>query len=499
MRHRERAAVRRERAGIRERYGLHVGGRWIAARDGSRSDSVDPTTEEATASVAVASAADVDGAVAAGIEAAPRWWACGWQERASRIAALADLVAEHAGELARIDAVDAGIPVDGMAKDVANGVNTLRYFAGLAGELKGQTIEVPGPALNMTLREPFGVVGRIVPFNHPVQFAASGIAAPLAAGNVVVLKPGETTPISALRLAELAEGVLPPGVLNVVTGGREAGAALVDHPAVGRIAFTGSVRSGQAVVRSAAERLKTVTLELGGKNPLVVFPDADVETAARAAVTAMNFNRGQAQSCGSPSRMLIHERIRRDFVDAFVAAAEALTVGDPLDPGVAMGPLAFESHYRRVLGYVDRGVSEGARLVTGGPGRPTGLSRGYFVAPTVFDDVTPDMIIAREEIFGPVVAVLGWTDEDEALRIANELPLGLTANLWTNDLGRAVSFGKQVQAGYVWVNGAGERPLGAPFGGYKLSGLGSENSLDELLSFTRTKNLSLRAAPGGAA
>lgn len=490
---------RRSRAGIRDEYQLYIGGRWVPAADGGVTESIDPSTEQPVTRVAVARAADVGRAVDAAAVAAPAWAALGWQERAVRLHALADRVADQAGELGRMDAVDGGIPVDGMAKDVANAVNTLRYFAGLASELKGHTIETPGAALNMTLREPFGVVGRIVPFNHPIQFAGSGVAGPLAAGNAVVLKPGDTTSVSALRLAELAEGILPPGVLNVVTGGREAGEALVAHPQVPRIAFTGSVRSGQAVARGAAEHLKLVTLELGGKNPLIVFPDANIDAAAAAAVAAMNFNRGQAQSCGSPSRMLVHDAVRAEFVEAFVEKARALTIGDPLDSGIAMGPLAFAAHYERVLSYVERGKAEGARLVTGGTERPDGRTVGYFVAPTVFDDVTPDMAIARDEIFGPVVSVLGWTDEAHALEVANELPVGLTANIWTNDLGRAIEFGKRVQAGYVWVNGAGQRPLGAPFGGYKLSGMGNENSLDELLSFTRTKNLSLQAAPGGAA
>jgi betaine-aldehyde dehydrogenase len=490
---------RRSRAGMRESYQLYLDGGWVPAVDGGVMESIDPTTEQVVTRVAVATAADVARAVDSAAQAAPAWAALGWQERAARLCALADRVAEQADGLARMDAVDGGIPVDGMRKDVANAVNTLRYFAGIASELKGHTIEAPDAALNMTLREPFGVVGRIVPFNHPIQFAGSGVAAPLAAGNAVVLKPGDTTPVSALQLAEMTEGILPPGVLNVVTGGRDAGEALVAHPGVPRIAFTGSVRSGQAVARGAAEHLKLVTLELGGKNPLIVFPDADIDAASTAAVTAMNFNRGQAQSCGSPSRMLVHDVVRAEFVEAFVEKARALTIGDPLEPGIAMGPLAFAAHYDRVLSYLERGKAEGARLVTGSAERPNGLTAGYFVSPTVFDDVTPDMSIARDEIFGPVVSVLGWSDEARALEVANELPVGLTANIWTSDLGRALEFGKRVPAGYVWVTGAGQRPLGAPFGGYKLSGMGNENSLDELLSFTRTKNLSLQAAPRGAA
>jgi betaine-aldehyde dehydrogenase len=491
-------AARRASAGIAGRYGLYVGGEWVDAESGAVTTTIDPSTEQPIAEVAEASEADVARAVEVAQGAVDAWAGLGWQSRAERLRAFADRLAEHSEELARIDAVDGGIPVDGMAKDVSNAVNTIRYFAGIASEVKGHTIESPAGSLNMTLREPYGVVGRIVPFNHPIQFAASGVAGPLAAGNTVILKPGDATPLSALRMAELSEGIFPAGVLNVLPGGLAAGVALVAHPDVPRIAFTGSTRSGQAVARGAAEHLKAVTLELGGKNPLIVFPDADVKAAAAAGVLAMNFNRGQGQSCGSPSRMLVHESVREEFVDELLARIGDLTVGDPLERGIAVGPLAFEAHYRRVLGYIERGLAEGGRLRTGGAERPSGIGAGYFVAPTVFDGVTPEMTIAREEIFGPVVSVISWTDPAEALRVANELPVGLTANIWTNDLAQAIEFGRRIQAGYVWVNGNGARPLGAPFGGYKLSGMGNENSLDELLSFTRTKNLSLQPAPGAA-
>jgi betaine-aldehyde dehydrogenase len=491
-------ATRRVSAGIASRYGMYVAGEWVDAESGAITPSIDPTTEQPIADVAQAGEADVARAVEVAKGAVDAWVRLGWQGRAERLRAFADRLAEDGEQLARIDAVDGGIPVDGMAKDVGNAVNTIRYFAGIASEVKGQTIESAVGSLNITLREPYGVVGRIVPFNHPIQFAASGVAAPLAAGNTVVLKPGDTTPLSALRMAELSEGILPSGVLNVLPGGLPAGVALVAHPDVPRIAFTGSTRSGQAVARGAAENLKAVTLELGGKNPLIVFPNADVKGAAAAGVVAMNFNRGQGQSCGSPSRMLVHESVREEFLDELLARIGDLTIGDPLEKGIAMGPLAFEAHYHRVLGFIEKGLTEGGRLAAGGAERPSGTDAGYFVAPTVFDGITPEMTIAREEIFGPVVSVISWSDPEEVLRVANELPVGLTANIWTNDLARAIDFGRRIHAGYVWVNGNGARPLGAPFGGYKLSGMGNENSLEELLSFTRTKNLSLQPAPGAA-
>jgi betaine-aldehyde dehydrogenase len=342
-----------------------------------------------------------------------------------------------------------------------------------------------------TRREPYGVVGRIIPFNHPIQFAASAVAAPLAAGNSVVLKPAEQTVVSALRFAELASGILPPGVLNVVTGdGPTTGAAIVSHPLVPRIAFTGSVSTGRAVLRAAAEEIKVVTLELGGKNPLIVFPDVDVHQVALATVDAMNFRRGQGQSCGSPSRVYVHEAIHDEFVETFKGLVDELEVGDPLSSASDMGPLAYADHYDRVIGYVASGKSEGARLVTGGE-RPKGRDRGYFLKPTVFDRVEPSMAIAREEIFGPVVSVLSWSDEDDVLAAANALRLGLTAYIWTNDLSAAMRFSREIEAGYVWVNGRGQRPFGAPFGGFKQSGLGTENDLEELLSYTRVKNVNI--------
>jgi betaine-aldehyde dehydrogenase len=474
----------------RERYEMFVGGEWVSAASGATMDTIDPTTERAIAAVPLASAEDVDRAVAAAVKGQEEWKRLTWQQRAQLMRDLAQKVSEHAAELAELDAIDGGIPVTGMKKDVQNAVDFLLYFAGLASEVKGWTIET-AQGVCYTRREPYGVVGRIIPFNHPIQFAASAVAAPLAAGNSVVLKPAEQTVVSALRFAELASGILPPGVLNVVTGdGPTTGAAIVSHPLVPRIAFTGSVSTGRAVLRAAAEEIKVVTLELGGKNPLIVFPDVDVHQVALATVDAMNFRRGQGQSCGSPSRVYVHEAIHDEFVETLKGLVDELEVGDPLSSASDMGPLAYADHYDRVIGYVASGKSEGARLVTGGE-RPKGRDRGYFLKPTVFDRVEPSMAIAREEIFGPVVSVLSWSDEDDVLAAANALRLGLTAYIWTNDLSAAMRFSREIQAGYVWVNGRGQRPFGAPFGGFKQSGLGTENDLEELLSYTRVKNVNI--------
>jgi betaine-aldehyde dehydrogenase len=481
----------RRASSVRDSYQMFVGGRWISASSGATLESIDPTTQEVLATFPLAGPEDVDLAVAAAAEGHQEWSRASWEKRAQALRELARRLGEHAPEFAILDAIDGGIPVSGMRKDVQNGVDFLQYFAGLASELKGSTMESAEGSINYTLREPYGVVARIIPFNHPIQFAAAAVAAPVAAGNAVIVKPADQTPISALHFAELTQGLFPPGVINVVTGdGPTTGAAIVRHPGIPRIAFTGSVAAGRAVLREAAEHVKTVSLELGSKNPLIVFPDADVSLVARATVDAMNFRRGQGQSCGSPSRVFVHADIHDAFVEQLRALVEAFRIGDPLLEETDMGPLAYQAHYERVRRYVDVGTHEGARLVTGG-GRPAGCNQGYFLEPTLFDGVTPEMRIAREEIFGPIVSILRWTDEGQTVAFANELPLGLTANVWTNDLSAAMRVSRALEAGYVWVNGRGQRPLGAPFGGYKYSGIGKENDLDELLSYTRIKNVNM--------
>jgi len=474
---------------IRERYELAIGGSAEAPRWDQYEPVVNPASEETIAEVAVGGPEDIDAAVENAAAAAAEWRHVGWSERAAAVGMLADAIEAHASELAAIDVADAGIPIRGMRRDVANAVSYLRYFAGIASELKGHSIETPVGSLQLTLREPFGVVGRIIPFNHPLQFAAAAIAAPLVAGNAVVLKPAEQTPLSALHLARLTEGILPAGTVNVVPGGAAAGSALVRHPRVRRIGFTGSVATGRAVLRDAADGIKLVTLELGGKNPLVILPDVPAEAAAEIALVGMNLQRTAGQSCGSTSRVYVHPERREEFVDALTARLEQLRVGDPADEATDVGPLAFLSHRDRVRDCIRSGIADGARLRCGGPDAPAGLEHGAYVEPTLFDDVADEMRIATEEIFGPVVSVLTWTDERDLLQRVNALPLGLTANIVTNDLTPALRLAKEVEAGFVWVNGRGERPFGAPFGGHKQSGMGEENSLGELLSYTQTKSI----------
>ncbi len=467
---------------------LFAGNTWIDASGGSL-PSIDPTTEQEICRVGVATAQDVDRVVAAASEGARTWRDTPWPDRASMLTLLADAIAECADRLAMTDTIESGLPITGMRGDVAGAARELRYFAGLSGEAKGEAFPDTRGQFSATILEPFGVVARIVPFNHPLKYAAGKSAAVLAAGNSVVLKPSEHTSLTTLEFARLAGEILPPGVVNVVTGPADpTGSALVDHPDVPRVAFTGGVASGRAVYELAARRFKTVSLELGGKNPLIVFEDASVEDAAVAAVGGMNFRRSMGQSCMSQSRIFVHRSRYEDFVAAFTKLVRELQTGDPKDPRTDIGPLAYEAHRDRVLEHVANASADGANVEVGG-GRSEGFDRGYYVDPTVIVDVTPDMRIAQEEVFGPVAAIVPWDDYESMIEAVNSLPLGLTANIWTNSQRHAMETARRVDAGLIWVNGSGRKPLGVPFGGYKDSGLGREGSIDEFLSYTRKKSI----------
>jgi acyl-CoA reductase-like NAD-dependent aldehyde dehydrogenase len=473
-----------------ERRPMLVGDRFAASGSGEWMTTLDPSTAEPIAAVPIATRDDVSRAVQSGLQA-QRDWAT-WQplERAEALHALAARVRESASELCRIDSEDCGIPIRAMEAEVRTGASYLDYFAGLVLELKGQTIPATVGNLHYTLREPFGVVGRIIPYNHPVMFACEKIAAPLAAGNAVVLKPAEQTPLSALRLAALALEVLPAGLLSVLTGdGQKTGAAIVGHPAIQRLAFTGSVTTGQEVLRASAASLKEVSLELGGKNPMIVFPDASVEAAAEAAVMGMNFQISAGQSCGSNSRIFVHRDLYEPFLERFLARVRTIRLGPAVDPRTEMGPLITDAHRHRVRRYIRSGIEEGARLLSGGL-VPEDRA-GFFVEPTVFDQVRPGMRIAEEEIFGPVATLFVWERVDEMLRLANGVRYGLTANVWTSDLRQGHRIAAALEAGYVWVNGNGRHYVGTPFGGYKASGIGREESIDELFSYTRLKTVNV--------
>ncbi|MFT7473650.1 MAG: betaine-aldehyde dehydrogenase [Verrucomicrobiales bacterium] len=466
---------------------LFAGNEWIDATGGSVA-SINPATEEEICSIGVASAADVDKVVELATEGAAVWRDMPWNERAVKMNLVADAIAENGERLAMIDTIESGLPITGMRGDAKGAAKELRFFAGISGEAKGETFPDSKSLFASTVLEPYGVVGRIVPFNHPLKYAAGKSAAILAAGNSVVLKPAEQTSLTTLEFARLASEILPPGVVNVVTGsGPVTGMAVVEHPGIPRLAFTGGVESGRVVNEAAARHFKSVSLELGGKNPLVVFADANVDKAAAAAVAGMNFKRSMGQSCMSQSRIFVHESVHDEFVVAFSKLVQGLTVGDPTASDTDIGPLVFAAHRDRVLGHIDTARSQGAKVVVGGGKGHS--DRGYYVEPTVMTNVTTDMNIAQDEVFGPVAAIIEWNDYEVMVEALNGLSVGLTANLWTNDQANAFETARRVHAGLVWINGSGAKPLGVPFGGYKDSGLGREGSLDEMLSYTRKKSI----------
>jgi betaine-aldehyde dehydrogenase len=395
-----------------------------------------------------------------------------------------------------LDSLDTGNPVAMLRGDAGFAAAGIEYFAGLAPEIKGETIPMADGNLNYTLREPLGVVARIVAYNHPVMFAALRIAAPLAAGNTVVVKAPDQAPLSLLRLAELIGGVFPPGVVNFLTGERACGEALTAHPLVRKVTLIGGVPTGKAVMRSAADTLKPVLLELGGKNALIAFPDAEINSLVAGVIQGMNFT-WAGQSCGSTSRVFLHASIH-DRVLAAVAdlLPQRHRPGIPSDPATTMGCLVSRAQLDKVEGFVRSALDEGARLVCGGkrPSDPV-LARGFFFEATVFADMRPDMRLAREEVFGPIMSVFKWDNEDTLFEQVNGVDYGLTGSIWTRDLATAHRAAARIEAGYIWINNTSQHFVGAPFGGVKQSGIGREECFDELLEFTQVKNINIKFPP----
>jgi len=468
---------------------MYIGGKFVPSSDNQWIDSVNPATEEVHGRVPVGNAADVELAVQAAEAAQPGWAARSVWERRDILRKLTAAMRARAGEILPLEAADTGNTIASLSRDVEVAANYIDYFSGLGTEIKGDSSPASADGIHFSLRQPYGTVARIVPFNHPFLFAGAHLAAPLMAGNAVIVKTPETSPLSASIMAEICHEVLPPGLVNIMHGtGLPTGDALVRHPRIWRIGFTGSVQTGMAIQRSAAEvAVKHVSLELGGKNPMIVFPDADPDTVAKAAVGGMNFA-WAGQSCGSNSRLLLHESLHDAVVERIVAQVSSIRIGDPLDPGSQMGPVNSAAHYRRILSFIESARTEGAKLLTGGA-RPEGeaFRRGYWIRPTVYANVTADMRIAREEIFGPVLSILKWRTEEEALAIANGTEYGLASGVWTHDLKTAMNMARRLNSGFVWINTTARHFVGTPFGGWKNSGLGLEECLAELLSYTHNK------------
>jgi betaine-aldehyde dehydrogenase len=486
-------------SGTVKTYRQYLDGRLVEAASGATFPVLDPSTEEVIARVPDSGEADVERAVAAARRAFDEgpWATATAQARGRVLFRLAEQVRRHQAELAELECRNNGKPIVEAELDIADVATCFEYYGGLATKLSGSTNPVPADALSLSLKEPVGVAAQIIPWNYPLLMAAWKLAPALAAGCTCVLKPAEQTPLTALELcAWLEEAGLPPGVVNVITGlGERCGAPLVRHPGVDKVAFTGSAAVGKEIARAAADGVKRVTLELGGKSPNIFFADADLEAAVDGALFGVFFNQGEV--CSAGSRVLVQRDLYPRFVEAMVEKARRIKLGPPLERSTRMGPLVSAEQRRRVLGYVELGRREG-RLVSGG-GRPPGFDRGYWVQPTIFADVPSTARIAREEIFGPVVVVMPFEDERDAVRLANDTPFGLAAAVWTRDLTRALRVVKALRAGVVWVNTMQPTYVEAPWGGYKQSGFGRELGPWGLEDYLETKqvHISLSEKPIG--
>lgn len=471
--------------------GLWINNEWKAAKSGDKITSIDPATENEITSVHAAGAEDVDDAVAAARAAfkTPEWRDMSPTDRGELMFKLAALVDEHKHTLASIETWDNGKPYQiALTEDIAEVVGTLKYYAGYADKVHGQVIDTGAAKLAYTIREPVGVCGQIIPWNYPLAMAGWKLGPALACGNTVVLKAAEQTPLSILYFANLVkEAGFPAGVLNILNGhGRVAGAAIAQHLNIDKIAFTGSTATGREIMKMAAVNMKNITLETGGKSPLIVFDDADLDQAVKWAHVGIMHNQGQV--CTATSRILVQDGIYDKFVDAFVEyTKKASVVGDPFKDDTYQGPQVTKAQYERVLSYMESGRSEGAQLVSGGEAFKDVNGKGFFVHPTIFKDVKPHMRIFREEVFGPFVAISSFKEEEEAIERANDTTYGLGSALFTKDIARAHKVARRLEAGMVWINSSNDSDFRIPFGGVKQSGIGRELGEAGLEAYTQKK------------
>lgn len=479
---------------------MWVGGEWVTSRAGQTRDVINPANQEILGKVPEADGEDVAAAVAAARAAFATWSKSYGRDRGTILFAIAQGIRARAAELARADSTNMGKPIVEAEFDVADAANCFEYYGGLATKIRGDTLSVPDNALSMVVREPVGVVGQIIPWNYPLLMAAWKLGPALAAGCTSILKPAEQTPLSALMLANiLSDAGVPKGVVNIVTGdGPTAGRALVEDPRVDKIAFTGGLDTGREVIRGAAATIKRTTIELGGKSPNIVFADADFEAAVDGALFGAFANQGEV--CSAGSRLLVDKRIYSRMLEALAERVKRIQLGNPLDRATKMGPLVTREHMEKVLAYIEDGKRAGHRLIAGGGRAASGeLAKGFYVEPTIFADVDNKSRIAQEEIFGPVLAVIPFAAEEEAIAIANDTPYGLAGAVWTRDVFRGIRVLKEIRAGILWLNTYHPTYNEAPWGGYKQSGFGRELGPYGIEAYLETKqiNINLSEAPLG--
>ena len=469
--------------------GTYVNGEWF--NESKTYEVFNPSNNSVLAKIPISSPQELELAVQSAAKAQKEWAKVSIAKRADLILKLCSRIEEKVEEFALMDTYNAGNAITFARKDVLQAVANMKYFAGLVREVKGETFSMEPKHLNFSRQQPYGVVLKINSFNRPFRWCAEKLAAPILMGNAVIIKNSEQAPISSLKFCELLDGLFPDGLINVVTGGADAGSFLVKHPLVKRIAVISSVQTGIAIAKDAAPLLKNISLELGGKNPLIVFDDADINFAVDLTIKGMRFDT-KGESCSSPSRILVHKKLHDKYLETLITEVKKIPVGLPWIDTNVVGPVVSKKQFDSVHRFIQSGIKEGAKLELGGDSpKSEDLKDGFFINPTIFSKVTPAMTIANQEIFGPVISVMTWENYDEMMSIANSTDYGLTAGIVTNSLSNAMKTAEEIECGYVWINAAG-RYAGAPYGGWKLSGIGVEECYDELKSYSRVKNINMK-------